>query len=133
MAERHQIWLIRHGETEWSVSGRHTGRTDIPLTPMGVRQAEALRRHLKGRAFSLVLASPLARARETCRVAGYGEAAQFTDDLLEWNYGIYEGRTTAEVSAEQPGWSIWTTSVPEGETPEQVGERTRRVIERAVG
>jgi broad specificity phosphatase PhoE len=132
MAEHHQIWLIRHGETEWSLSGRHTGRTDIPLTPTGIRQAQALARHLAGRAFALVLTSPLSRARETCRLAGYGAVAQPTDDLLEWNYGIYEGRTTADVSAAQPGWSIWATAVTEGETPEQVGERTRRVVERAV-
>src|SRR5262245_22725473 len=132
MADRHQIWLIRHGETEWSLSGRHTGRTDIPLTPTGITQAEALGRHMEHRRFALVLSSPMSRAPETCRLAGYGEVAQLTDDLLEWNYGIYEGRTTAEVAAKQPGWSIWTTSVPEGETPEQVGERTRRVIERAV-
>jgi broad specificity phosphatase PhoE len=132
MAEaHHQIWLIRHGETAWSASGQHTGRTDIPLTESGLRQARALGRHLGGRSFALVLTSPLSRARETCRLSGYGEAAQVTDDLLEWDYGIYEGRTTAEVSAEQPGWSIWTTSIPKGETVEEVGVRTRRVIERA--
>jgi probable phosphoglycerate mutase len=131
MAEHHQIWLIRHGETEWSLSGRHTGRTDIPLTPTGIRQAEALGRHLEGRRFALALTSPLGRARETCRLAGYGDQAEVTDDLREWNYGIYEGRTTRDVQAEQPGWSIWTTTVPEGETPEQVGDRARRVIDRA--
>jgi len=133
MAEAHEIWLVRHGETEWSQSGQHTGRTDIPLTDEGRRQAEALGRHLGGRPFSLVLTSPLGRARETCRLAGYGDAIQVTDDLLEWNYGIYEGRKTVDIRAGQPGWSIWTTSVPEGETVEQVGERVRRVIERAAG
>src|SRR5262245_62125631 len=127
-----QLWLIRHGETEWSASGRHTGRTDIPLTANGLKQAEALGRHLGGRPFALVLTSPLGRARETCRLAGYGGVAQATDDLLEWNYGIYEGRTTPDVRAEQPGWSIWTTRIPQGETPEQVGERADRIIERAV-
>ncbi len=132
MADRHQIWLIRHGETEWSSSGRHTGRTDIPLTAAGIGQAEALGRHLGGRPFALVLTSPLARARETCRLARYGHVSQVTDDLLEWNYGIYEGRTTADVRAEQAGWSIWTTDIPQGETAEQVGERVRRVIDRAV-
>jgi probable phosphoglycerate mutase len=132
MADRHEIWLIRHGETEWSLSGRHTGRTDIPLTANGIRQAEALGRHLAGRRFALALTSPLGRAHETCRLAGYGDQAQATDDLLEWNYGIYEGRTTADVRLEQPGWSIWTTDIPEGETPEQVGARARRVIDRAV-
>lgn len=131
MAEKTRLWLVRHGETEWSKSGQHTGRTDIPLTAMGERQAQALGRNLAKRKFTLVLTSPLGRARETCRLAGFSAAAQITDDLLEWNYGIYEGRTTAAVRAEQPGWSIWTTSVPAGETVEQVGERTRRVIARA--
>ena len=130
MAEGNRIWLVRHGETEWSKSGQHTGRTDIPLTAMGERQGQALGRTLAGRHFALVLTSPLARARETCRLAGLASAAQPSDDLLEWDYGLYEGRTTAEVRAEQPGWSIWTTPMPKGETVEQVGERTRRVIER---
>ena len=130
MAEGNRIWLVRHGETEWSKSGQHTGRTDIPLTAMGERQGQALGRTLAGRQFALVLTSPLARARETCRLAGFAAAAQPSDDLLEWDYGLYEGRTTAEVRAEQPGWSIWTTPMPKGETVEQVGERTRRVIER---
>lgn len=131
MAEKNRIWLVRHGETEWSKSGQHTGRTDIPLTAMGEKQAQALGRYLAGRQFALVLTSPLGRARETCRLAGLAAAAQVTDDLLEWNYGIYEGRTTTAVRAEQPGWSIWTTSIPQGETVEQVGERTRRIIARA--
>jgi broad specificity phosphatase PhoE len=132
MAERHQIWLIRHGETEWSLGGRHTGRTDVPLTEAGRRQAKTLGRHLGKRTFALVLTSPLGRARETCQLAGYGDAAEITDDLREWDYGIYEGRTTAEVRAHEPGWSIWTTSIPEGETVDHVGERAHRVIERAV-
>ena len=131
MADHHRIWLVRHGETEWSKSGQHTGRTDIPLTATGEQQGTALGRHLAGRQFALVLTSPLGRARETCRLAGLSGGAQVTDDLLEWNYGIYEGRTTAAVRAEQPGWSIWTTTVAQGETVEQVGERARRVIERA--
>jgi len=126
-----RIWLVRHGETEWSKSGQHTGRTDIPLTATGEEQGKALGRHLAGRQFALVLTSPLERARETCRLAGFDAVAQVSDDLLEWNYGIYEGRTTAAVRAEQPGWSIWTTPIPQGETIEQVGERARRVIERA--
>src|SRR5712692_6605048 len=129
MAQR-RVWLVRHGETEWSKSGQHTGRTDIALTPRGEQQAKALGRHLAGRQFALVLTSPLARARQTCRLASFDNVAEVSDDLLEWNYGIYEGRTTAAVRAEQPGWSIWTTTVPEGETVEQVGERARRVIER---
>ena len=131
MADHHRIWLVRHGETEWSKSGQHTGRTDIPLTATGEQQGKALGRHLAGRQFALVLTSPLGRARETCRLAGFLGGAQVTDDLLEWDYGIYEGRTTAAVRAEQPGWSIWTTTVAQGETVEQVGERARRVIERA--
>ena len=126
-----EIWLIRHGETEWSRTGRHTGRTDLPLTPLGERQAAALGRHLDGRPFALVLTSPLGRARETCRLAGYGEVAELTEDLLEWDYGDYEGRTTAEIRAEVPGWSIWTGDVPRGESVEQVGIRARRVIARA--
>jgi probable phosphoglycerate mutase len=131
MAEKNRIWLVRHGETEWSKSGQHTGRTDIPLTAMGEQQAQALGRNLAGHRFALVLTSPLGRARETCRLAGFGAVAEVSDDLLEWDYGIYEGRTTAAVRVEQPGWSIWTTSIPRGETVEQVGERTRRVIARA--
>lgn len=129
---RRQVWLIRHGETEWSAAKRHTGRTDIALTPTGERQAAALGRFLDGRRFALVLCSPLRRAYETCRLAGYGDAASMTDDLLEWDYGIYEGKTTQEVRLEQPGWSIWTTSVAEGESIEQVGCRAQRVIQRAL-
>ena len=132
MTDRPQIWLVRHGETEWSLSGQHTGRTDVPLTAAGRRQAEALGRHLTGRSFALVLTSPLDRARETCRLAGYGSIAQVTDDLREWDYGIYEGRTTAAIRTVEPGWSIWTSAVPEGESVDQVGARVRRVIERAL-
>jgi broad specificity phosphatase PhoE len=132
MTDRPQIWLVRHGETEWSLSGQHTGRTDVPLTPAGRRQAEALGRHLTGRSFALVLTSPLGRARETCRLAGYGSIAEVMDDLREWDYGIYEGRTTAAIRAVEPGWSIWTSPVPEGESVDQVGARSRRVIDRAL-
>jgi len=128
----HAIWLVRHGETEWSRTGRHTGRTDVPLTDPGRRQAQALGKNLGGRTFALVLTSPLGRARETCRLVGYGPVAEVADDLREWDYGPYEGRTTAEVRAEVPGWSIWTTEVPGGESVAQVGERARRVIDRAV-
>ena len=131
MAEGHRIWLVRHGETEWSKSGQHTGRTDIPLTEKGEEQGKALGRHLAGHQFALVLTSPLSRARETCRLAGFDTGAEVSDELLEWNYGIYEGRTTAAVRAEEPGWTIWTSPVPQGETVEQVGERARRVITRA--
>lgn len=126
------IWLIRHGETEWSAAKRHTGRTDIALTPAGERQAAALKRSLAGRRFGLVLCSPLRRASETCRLAGYGQTAEVTDDLLEWDYGVYEGRTTQEMRLEQPGWSIWTASVAKGESVEQVGHRAQRVIQQAL-
>jgi broad specificity phosphatase PhoE len=130
--ERAELWLIRHGETEWSATGRHTGRRDLSLTPTGERQAEALSKHLAGRQFSFVLCSPLQRARETCRLSGYSNTATFTDDLLEWDYGAYEGLTTSEIRAEVPGWSIWTGSVPGGETIDQVGRRANRVIERVL-
>lgn len=129
---RQELWLIRHGETEWSAAKRHTGRTDISLTPTGERQAASLGGSLAGRRFALVLCSPLRRARETCRLAGYGDGASVTDDLLEWDYGVYEGRTTQEVRLEQPGWSIWTTSVANGESLEQVGRRAQRVIQLAL-
>ena len=126
-----EIWLIRHGATEWSVSGAHTGRTDIPLTPAGERSATQAGRFLAGRSFALVLTSPLQRARETCRLAGYGDVAQIDPDLREWDYGAYEGRTSAEIQQTAPGWTIWTAPVPQGETIEQVAARARRVIERA--
>jgi broad specificity phosphatase PhoE len=132
MTDRPQIWLVRHGETEWSLSGQHTGRTDVPLTAAGRRQAEALGHYLKGRSFGLVLTSPLDRARETCRLAGYGAIAQTMDDLREWDYGIYEGRTTLAIRTVEPNWSIWTSPVPEGESADQVGARARRVIDRAL-
>lgn len=133
MSDRPQIWLVRHGETEWSRTGQHTGRTDVPLTPAGRLQAEALGRQLRGRSFALVLTSPLGRARETCRLAGYGSIAQVMDDLREWDYGIYEGRTTAAIRTVEPNWAIWTHPVPEGESLDQVGARARRVIDRALG
>ncbi len=126
-----EIWLVRHGETEWSRLGRHTGRTDLPLTAEGERQARALGAYLGGRTFALVLSSPLRRARETCRLAGYGGSAGVTPDLLEWDYGAYEGRLTVDVRSELPGWTIWTGAVPGGETAEAVGARARRVIAEA--
>lgn len=129
---RPELWLIRHGETEWSASGRHTGRTNIPLTEEGIRQGRALGRYLAGRSFALVLTSPLSRAADTCGLAGYGDVAQPCEDLLEWDYGRAEGHTTAEMRAELPGWSVWTTGPPGGETVDAVGRRTDRVIARAV-
>jgi broad specificity phosphatase PhoE len=127
-ARGRQIWLFRHGETEWSLSGQHTGRTDLPLTPAGRRRAQAIGRRLSGRPFALVLSSPLSRALETCRLAGYGDVAERTPDLMEWDYGDYEGRRTVDIQKERPGWSLWRDGVPGGETVEQVGARARRVI-----
>ena len=126
-----EIWLIRHGETAWSLSGQHTGRTDLPLTPAGETHAGEIGRELSGRPFALVLTSPLQRARETCRLAGYGGVAQVEPDLSEWDYGAYEGRTSAQIQESVPGWNIWTSPVPQGETIQQVAARASRVIERA--
>lgn len=119
---------MRHGETEWSRTGRHTGRTDIPLDARGRGEARSLAGELRGRRFALVLVSPLARAVETCRLAGLGERAVVRDELMEWDYGAYEGATTAEIRAERPGWSLWRDGVPAGETAAQVGQRADRVI-----
>ncbi len=129
MAE--EIVLVRHGETEWSRTLRHTGRTDVPLTDEGRRQAEIVGRALHGRRFELVLTSPLQRAAETCRLAGFGAEAQACDDLCEWDYGDYEGRTTAEIREEVPGWTLFTGGVPNGETAAEVGDRADRVLAEA--
>jgi broad specificity phosphatase PhoE len=129
---RPEIWVIRHGETAWSREGRHTGRTDVALTANGERQSIALGRRLGGREFTLVLSSPLRRAWDTCRLAGYDGVAQVTDLLREWDYGSYEGRTSAEIQREAPGWTVWTGVVPAGESAETVGHRADQVIERAV-
>jgi broad specificity phosphatase PhoE len=131
--QSHELWLVRHGETEWSAAGRHTGRTDVPLTGLGRCQAEALGRLLKGHAFDLILSSPLSRAVETCRLAGCGDAAALNNDLLEWDYGIYEGLTTAEIRREVPGWTIWTSDPPGGETREEVANRARKVLSMTSG
>jgi broad specificity phosphatase PhoE len=125
-----QIYLIRHGETEWSLSGAHTGSTDIPLTAQGRRQAAALGRFLSARNLAIVLASPLQRALETCRLAGYGGAAQIDPGLVEWNYGDYEGLTTAQIRGQRPDWSLWSDGVLHGETIGQVAARADRVIAR---
>jgi probable phosphoglycerate mutase len=125
-----EIWLIRHGETEWSRSGAHTGRTDLPLTAAGRAEALALGRHLGGRRFDLVLASPLQRARETASLAGYPDAMS-DPNLAEWDYGDYEGRTTPQIQSGLPGWSIWNDGVPNGETVEQVATRAEAVVARA--
>ena len=126
-----ELWLFRHGETAWSLSGAHTSRTDIPLTERGKERARKIHDYLQGKTFSLVLTSPMQRARETCRIAGYGDVAQIDDDLSEWNYGVYEGRTTKDIQKEIPGWSVWTNPMIDGETIEQVAERANRVIARA--
>lgn len=127
-AGAHEIVLVRHGETEWSRSGRHTGRTDIPLTEEGRRQAQAVGAVLRERRFALVLTSPLSRSAETCKLAGFGDQSVEDEDLMEWDYGAYEGRTTNEIRAERADWSLWSDGVPEGETGEQVGERVDRVL-----
>ena len=126
-------WLVRHGETEWARLGRHTGRTDIALTEKGREQANALGRRLAGHPFSLVLTSPLSRAAETARIAGFGAAAVADDDLMEWDYGALEGRTTAEIEREFPNWTIWRGPWPNGESIEQVGRRADRIIHRIRG
>jgi len=124
--------LVRHGATEWSASGRHTGTTDLPLSEEGRRDAARLRERLAGRDFALVLTSPLARARETCELSGSGDRAQTEPDLREFDYGAYEGLTTAEIRDERPGWSVWRDGSPGGETPDQVGVRADRAIARAL-
>jgi probable phosphoglycerate mutase len=124
------VWLIRHGETEWSRTGAHTGRTDVHLTKSGEERAAATGRYLAGKQFSLVLTSPLKRATDTCRIAGYGDVAQVEPNLREWDYGKYEGRTTADIRREVPNWSLWTMGVPGGETIEEVAGRARLVIQR---
>ncbi len=126
------LWLIRHGETQWSLSGAHTGRTDLPLTAAGEQKAWGVRAKLEGCSFALVLTSPMQRARRTCEIAGYGDVAQIEPNLLEWNYGDYEGRTTAEIQRERPGWSLFRDGVPNGESIAQVADRARAVIERAL-
>jgi broad specificity phosphatase PhoE len=126
-----ELWLIRHGETEWSRSGAHTGRTDIPLTDAGREQAAALGRVLAARNFALVLASPLQRARDTCRLAGLDGRAAIDPDLREWDYGDYEGRTTPEIRNHNPEWSLWKSGVPNGETVDEVASRAERVLARA--
>jgi broad specificity phosphatase PhoE len=123
-----QVYLMRHGETAWSVSGQHTGTTDIPLTENGRRVAKLLQPVLTKETFALVLTSPLQRARETCELAGLGGCAEIDRDLMEWNYGEYEGLTPQQIRAKNPGWMIFNDGCPGGESPEQVGARIDRVI-----
>jgi broad specificity phosphatase PhoE len=123
-----QVYLMRHGETAWSVSGQHTGTTDIPLTENGRRVAKLLQPVLTKETFALVLTSPLQRARETCALAGLGACAEIDRDLMEWDYGEYEGLTPQQIHAKNPGWMMFTDGCPGGESPEQIGARIDRVI-----
>lgn len=123
-----EVVLVRHAETEWSLDGRHTGLTDIPLTDHGREVAAALRSRLQGRHFDLVLVSPAARARETCELCGLGDIARERADLHEWDYGDYEGLTSAEIQQTRPGWNLWSDGCPGGERAGEVGERADRVI-----
>jgi probable phosphoglycerate mutase len=128
------VWLVRHGATQWSRSGRHTGRTDVPLLPEGEAQARAVGRWLAQLVPdpALVLTSPLSRAADTCRLAGYETRAEPCDDLVEWDYGEYEGRTTDDIRIQRPSWTLWADGVPGGETASDVGRRADRVVERAL-
>ena len=123
-----EVFLVRHGETEWSLNGRHTGSSDIPLTENGRQVAQRWRPFAATRTFDLVLTSPLQRARETCELAGLGARAETDPDLMEWNYGAYEGLTPKEIRAQQPDWLIFREGCPGGESPEQIGARVDRVI-----
>lgn len=129
-AEPAVVVLIRHGETAWSLSGQHTGRTDIPLTAHGEEVARRLAPVLAGFRFRQVLCSPLRRARATCDLAGLGGQAEIDPDLLEWDYGAYEGHTPAEIRAHAPGWLVFRDGCPDGESPEAIGARVDRVIEK---
>ena len=126
------LTLVRHADTEWTATGQHTGRTDIPLTDHGRAVARALAPALRDREFALVLVSPLSRARETCELAGLGDGAVPTPDLLEWDYGDYEGLTTPQIRAQRPDWNLWRDGCPGGESPQEVGARVDRVIARAL-
>ena len=130
-----EIYLARHGETAWSRSGQHTGSTDLPLTPKGEENARRLGTRLQGRKYAKVLTSPLQRARRTCELAGFGAVAQPDPELVEWNYGEYEGLTTAQILAKRPGWQLFRDGCPGGESPDQAAARADRVVARlrAVG
>jgi probable phosphoglycerate mutase len=124
------VYLARHGETAWSLSGQHTSFTDLPLTDRGKRNAARLGDRLKGLSFAKVYTSPLSRALATCQIAGYGEVAELDPDLVEWNYGEYEGLTTAQIHATRPGWNLFRDGCPGGESTDEVGARAARVIAR---
>jgi broad specificity phosphatase PhoE len=123
-----QLVLVRHGETEWSRDKRHTGRTDLPLTESGVAEARAVALLLERFALARVLSSPLTRALETCRLAGFGDRAEIREELVEWDYGEYEGKRTAEIHEERPDWVLWRDGCPAGESPEDVGARADRLL-----
>jgi probable phosphoglycerate mutase len=125
-----RVYLVRHGETAWSLSGQHTGITDIPLTENGRRTAKRLEPVLANETFAFVLTSPLQRARETCQLAGFGDRGEIDRDLMEWNYGEYEGLTPKQIQDKAPGWMLFTDGCPGGESPQQVGARADRVIAR---
>jgi probable phosphoglycerate mutase len=129
-ADSREAWLVRHGATEWSENGRHTGVSDIPLLDEGRRQAERLRPMLARRRFELVLSSPLQRAVETARLAGFETGLELDPDLVEWDYGEYDGLTSAQIRAQNPGWVLWQTGGPGGETPDHVAARADRIIAR---
>jgi broad specificity phosphatase PhoE len=124
------VYLARHGETAWSISGQHTGLTDLPLTARGERNAGQLGERLKGVEFARVFTSPLQRAVQTCKLAGFGAVAAALPDLVEWNYGAYEGQRTVEIHAERPDWQLFRDGCPDGESPDEVGTRADRVIHR---
>ena len=127
-----ELWVVRHGETEWSADGRHTSRTDLPLTERGRELAVKVGQYMAGTTFAAVLRSPMKRAQETCELAGFGDVAVVDEGLREWDYGVYEGRTSKDIQAEIPGWSVWTSPIIGGETVEQVGARADGVIARAL-
>jgi len=129
-AEQPELWLVRHGETEWTRAGRHTGRTDLPLTPRGEAQAAALGARLRAVRFALVLASPLMRARRTAELAGFADVLVLDEDLVELDYGAYEGRTSAEIRCERPDWDLWRDGFPAGETVQDAARRAERVLAR---
>jgi probable phosphoglycerate mutase len=124
------VYIARHGDTAWTVSGQHTGLTDLPLLPAGEANASRLGDRLKGLKFAKVFTSPLRRASRTCELAGFGGVAQIDPDLVEWNYGEYEGRRTAEILTGSPQWQLFRDGCPGGESPDQIGERADRVVER---
>lgn len=130
MAAPVELWLMRHGQTEWSKTGQHTGRTDIPLLDEGIEQAKTLKPALAGVDFDHVYSSPLVRARDTCELAGLKDAMEIEPELLEWNYGVYEGRKTADIRKEVPGWDVFTSEIPEGENAEDVQKRVAAFVER---